>query len=152
MTDMYRKKIQADVDVIFSLLAQRVDEKQLALAREAYRFAEFAHRDQKRKSGEPYISHPVAVARIIIEEMGLGVNPVMAAFLHDTIEDCPYSIDEIRERFGDDVAFLVGVVTKLKKEKYKHSKQVDNFRQILSSVEYDVRAILLKLAYIICAR
>lgn len=70
MTDMYRKKIQADVDVIFSLLAQRVDEKQLALAREAYRFAEFAHRDQKRKSGEPYISHPVAVARIIIEEMG----------------------------------------------------------------------------------
>lgn len=146
MTDMYRKKIQADVDVIFSLLAQRVDEKQLALACEAYRFAEFAHRDQKRKSGEPYISHPVAVARIIIEEMGLGVNPVMAAFLHDTIEDCPYSIDEIRERFGDDVAFLVGVVTKLKKEKYKHSKQVDNFRQILSSVEYDVRAILLKLA------
>lgn len=78
--------------------------------------------------------------------MGLGANPVMAAFLHDVIEDCPYTIDDIRERFGDDVAFLVGVVTKQKKAKYDKSKQVDNFRQILSSVQFDVRAILVKLA------
>ena len=71
---------------------------------------------------------------------------MMAAFLHDVIEDCPYTIDDIRERFGDDVAFLVGVVTKQKKAKYDKSKQVDNFRQILSSVQFDVRAILMKLA------
>ena len=105
-----------------------------------------AHKDQKRKTGEPYIIHPIAVARIVAEEMGLGANPVMAAFLHDVIEDCPYTIDDIRERFGDDVAFLVGVVTKQKKAKYDKSKQVDNFRQILSSVQFDVRAILVKLA------
>lgn len=146
MNDMYKKKIQADVDAIFTLMAQRVDEKQMNLLHEAYNFAAYAHKDQLRKSGEPYISHPVAVARIVAEELELGANPVMAAFLHDVVEDCPYSIDEIRERFGDDVAFLVGVVTKQKKAQYDQSKQVDNFRQMLSSVQFDVRAILVKLA------
>lgn len=146
MNEMYKKKIQADVDAIFTLMAQRVDEKQMNLLHEAYDFAAYAHKDQLRKSGEPYISHPVAVARIVAEELELGANPVMAAFLHDVVEDCPYSIDEIRERFGDDVAFLVGVVTKQKKAQYDQSKQVDNFRQMLSSVQFDVRAILVKLA------
>ena len=142
----YEEKIQTDVNTIFTLMAQRVDENQMNLLHDAYGFAAFAHKDQLRKSGEPYISHPVAVARIVAEELELGANPVMAAFLHNVVEDCPYTIDDIRERFGDDVAFLVGVVTKQKKAKYDQSKQVDNFRQILSSVQYDVRAILVKLA------
>ena len=146
MNEKYEKKIQADVDAIFTLMAQRVDEKQMNLLHEAYDFAAYAHKDQLRKSGEPYISHPVAVARIVAEELELGANPVMAAFQHDVVEVCPYSIDEIRERFGDDVAFLVGVVTKQKKAQYDQSKQVDNFRQMLSSVQFDVRAILVKLA------
>ncbi len=146
MNEKYEKKIQTDVDAIFTLMAQRVDEKQMNLLHEAYNFAAYAHKDQLRKSGEPYISHPVAVARIVAEELELGANPVMAAFQHDVVEDCPYSIDEIRERFGDDVAFLVGVVTKQKKAQYDQSKQVDNFRQMLSSVQFDVRAILVKLA------
>lgn len=146
MNEMYKKKIQADLDAIFTLMAQRVDEKQMNLLHEAYDFAAYAHKDQLRKSGEPYISHPVAVARIVAEELELGANPVMAAFQHDVVEDCPYSIDEIRERFGDDVAFLVGVVTKQKRAQYDQSKQVDNFRQMLSSVQFDVRAILVKLA------
>lgn len=146
MNEKYEKKIQADVDVIFTLMAQRVDEKQMNLLHEAYDFAAYAHKDQLRKSGEPYISHPVAVARVMAEELELGANPVMAAFQHDVVEDCPYSIDEIRERFGDDVAFLVGVVTKQKKAQYDQSKQVDNFRQMLSSVQFDVHAILVKLA------
>lgn len=146
MNEKYEKKIQADVDAIFTLMAQRVDKKQMYLLHEAYDFAAYAHKDQLRKSGEPYISHPVAVARIVAEELELGANPVMAAFQHDVVEDCPYSIDEIRERFGDDVAFLVGVVTKQKKAQYDQSKQVDNFRQMLSSVQFDVRAILVKLA------
>lgn len=105
-----------------------------------------AHKEQKRKTGEPYIIHPIAVARIVAEELELGVNPVMAAFLHDVVEDTQYTIEDIRERFGEDVAFLVGVVTKQKKEKYDKSKQVDIYRQILASVQYDVRAILVKLA------
>ena len=142
----YEEKIQTDVNTIFTLMTRRVDENQMNLLHDAYGFAALAHKDQLRKSGEPYISHPVAVARIVAEELELGANPVMAAFLHDVVEDCPYTIDDIRERFGDDVAFLVGVVTKQKKAKYDQSKQVDNFRQILSSVQYDVRAILVKLA------
>ena len=143
---MYEEKIQASVESIFTMLAKRLDEEQMKMVRAAYNFAAVAPKDQKRKTGEPYIIHPIAVARIVAEEMGLGANPVMAAFLHDVIEDCPYTIDDIRERFGDDVAFLVGVVTKQKKAKYDKSKQVDNFRQILSSVQFDVRAILVKLA------
>lgn len=143
---MYEEKIQTSVESIFTMLAKRLDEEQMKMVRAAYNFAAVAHKDQKRKTGEPYIIHPIAVARIVAEEMGLGANPVMAAFLHDVIEDCPYTIDDIRERFGDDVAFLVGVVTKQKKAKYDKSKQVDNFRQILSSVQFDVRAILVKLA------
>lgn len=146
MERMYEENIQASVESIFTMLAKRLDEEQMKMVRAAYNFAAVAHKDQKRKTGEPYIIHPIAVARIVAEEMGLGANPVMAAFLHDVIEDCPYTIDDIRERFGDDVAFLVGVVTKQKKAKYDKSKQVDNFRQILSSVQFDVRAILVKLA------
>lgn len=146
MNRNYGERIQSDVNTIFTLMAQRVDERQMSLLHEAYDFAVFAHKDQLRKSGEPYISHPVAVARIVAEELELGANPVMAAFLHDVVEDCPFTLDDIRSRFGDDVAFLVGVVTKQKKDKYEQSKQVDNFRQVLSSVQFDVRAILVKLA------
>ena len=78
--------------------------------------------------------------------MHLDVNPVIAAFLHDVVEDTPHTIDEIRYRFGDDVAFLVGVVTKKKKDHYDASLQVDNFRQMLSSMQSDVRPLLIKLA------
>ena len=131
---------------IFEILAQRVDGDQLKLVRLAFELAAEAHKGQKRKTGEPYIVHPIAVARIVAEELQLGANPVMAAFLHDVVEDTQYTIDDIRERFGGDVAFLVGVVTKQKKAKYDKSKQVDNYRQILASVHYDVRAILVKLA------
>ena len=117
-----------------------------AQIRAAFEYADKCHEGQKRKSGEPYIIHPVNVARIIAEELELGVDPIIAAFLHDVVEDTPYTIEDIRERFGDDVAFLVGVVTKEKKDKYVKSKQVDNFRQILASMQYDVRALLIKLA------
>jgi GTP pyrophosphokinase len=86
------------------------------------------------------------VARIVAEELMLGANPVIAAFLHDVVEDTPYTIEDIQKRFGDDVAFLVRVVTKQKKEKYEMSKQLDNFKQMLNSVHYDIRAILVKLA------
>ena len=143
---VYDERIREKVLRIFEILGQREDEETMKKVRSAYEFAAYAHKDQKRKTGEPYIVHPVTVALIVAEVMGLGANSVMAAFMHDSVEDCPYTIGDIRERFGDDVAFLVGVVTKQQKEKYNQSKQIDNFRQILSSVEFDVRAILIKLA------
>lgn len=77
MNEKYEKKIQADVDTIFTLMAQRVDEKQMNLLHDAYSFAAYAHKDQLRKSGEPYISHPVAVARIVAEGLELGASPVI---------------------------------------------------------------------------
>ena len=141
-----RNTMGAGVESFFKMLAQRVDDNQIQLVRNAYELAAEAHKEQKRKTGEPYITHPIAVALFVAEELELGANPVMAAFLHDVVEDTQYTIEDIRERFGEDVAFLVGVVTKQKKEKYDKSKQVDNYRQILASVQYDVRAILVKLA------
>lgn len=146
MNDLYTTQIRESIESLFANLEQRISAEDMHRVRDAYALAAEAHKEQRRKTGEPYIIHPIAVARIVAEELELGANPVIAAFLHDVVEDTDYTIEDIRERFGDDVAFLVGVVTKQKKEKYEKSKQVDNYRQILASVQYDVRAILIKLA------
>lgn len=146
METNYSDMINSGIDSLFHNLAQRISADDMARVRDAYNLASEAHSNQRRKSGEPYIIHPISVAQIVSEELRLGANPIIAAFLHDVVEDTDYTIDDIRKRFGDDVAFLVGVVTKQKKESYEHSKQVDNYRQILASVQYDVRAILIKLA------
>lgn len=146
MNTLYIQKINDSVAHLFHCMEQRVSAEDIRRIRAAYELAAEAHKDQQRKSGEPYIIHPIEVACIVAEELELGANPVIAAFLHDVVEDTTYTIDDIRERFGEDAAFLVGVVTKQTKEKYDHSKQVDNFRQILASVQFDIRAILLKLA------
>ena len=146
METNYDALIQASADDLFQQMSTKVDQKDIDRLRVAFEFAREAHSPQKRKSGEPYIIHPVNVARIVAEELELGADPVIAAFLHDVVEDTKYTIDDIRDRFGEDVAFLVGVVTKEKKDKYVHSKQIDNFRQILASMQYDVRALLIKLA------
>jgi GTP pyrophosphokinase len=146
METNYDAQIQCSADELFRRMESKVSSTEIARLRSAFEFAREAHRPQRRKSGEPYIIHPVCVARIVAEELELGADPVIAAFLHDVVEDTEYSIEDIRERFGDDVAFLVGVVTKEKKDKYVQSKQVDNYRQILASMQYDVRALLIKLA------
>jgi GTP pyrophosphokinase len=146
MNDIYTTQINESIASLFANMEQRISIEDMQRVRDAYALAAEAHKEQRRKTGEPYIIHPIAVARIVAEELELGANPVIAAFLHDVVEDTDYTIEEICERFGDDVAFLVGVVTKQKKDKYEKSKQVDNYRQILASVQYDVRAILIKLA------
>ena len=146
MDDSYTLQIIESANELFHEMETRVPAEDLERIRAAYEFAAEAHKGQFRKTGEPYIIHPIAVARIVAEELDLGTNPVIAAFLHDVVEDTAYTMEDIRERFGDDVAFLVGVVTKKKKAQYEHSKQVDNFRQILASVQFDIRAILIKLA------
>lgn len=109
-------------------------------------FAKEAHKNQRRKTGAPYIVHPIAVATIAAEELKLDVNSVICAFLHDVVEDTDYTIEDIRERFGDDVAFLVDVVTKKKRDQYHMSKQVDNYKQLLDSLHYDIRALMVKIA------
>ena len=127
-------------------IKRRTEPEDMQRIKDAFELAREAHKTQFRKSGEPYILHPIAVARIVAEELELGANPIIAAFLHDVVEDTDYTLEDIRKRFGDDVAFLVGVVTKKKKDRYERSKQVDNYQQILESVQFDVRALLIKLA------
>ena len=115
--------------------------KQLDLIESAYYLAKEAHGKQFRNSGLPYILHPLAVSLIVVKEMRQRDAAVIcAALLHDVVEDTEYTIEDIRERFGDDVAFLVGAVTKPNK------KQVDNFQHILGSVKGDIRVLVLKLS------
>ncbi len=118
----------------------------IARIEDAYNLAFEAHKPQVRKGGGPYIMHPISVAHIIAEEFMLGPNAIIAGFLHDVVEDTAYTIDDIRERYGDEVAFLVGTVTKRKDGKFEMSKQMDNYKQMLGSIHYDIRALLVKLA------
>lgn len=121
-------------------------DEEVQMMHEAYELAYEAHKPQRRKGGGPYITHPISVAKIIAEEFQLDANTIIAAFLHDVVEDTPYTIEDIRSRFGNDVAFLVGTVTKKKKAQYEMSKQLDNYKQMLDSIQYDIRALLVKLA------
>ena len=79
------------------------------------------------------------------EEIGLGTNPIIASLLHDVVEDTPHTLEEIKDLFGDDIAFLVQGLTKEKKEQYELSMQVDNIRKMLMTIQYDIRALLIKL-------
>lgn len=146
MSEDYNAIINQRVADMMEAIKRRTEPEDMERIKEAFELAREAHKSQFRKSGEPYILHPIAVARIVAEELELGANPIIAAFLHDVVEDTDYTIEDIRDRFGDDVAFLVGVVTKKKKDRYERSKQVDNYQQILESVKFDVRALLIKLA------
>lgn len=146
MQNEYNRIIQERADHVFEVMVKRVSSEDMFRIRAAFELAREAHAPQKRKTGEPYIFHPIAVANIAAEELMLGANPVIACFLHDVVEDTPYTIEDIRDRFGDDVAFLVRVVTKKPTHDYELSKQLDNYRQLLNSMQYDIRAILVKLA------
>jgi len=146
MMQNYDMKIQEKAERVFSVMEKRVSTQDVERIRAAFELAKTAHAEQKRKSGEPYIFHPIAVANIVAEELMLGANPVIAAFLHDVVEDTDFTIDDIQQRFGDDVAFLVRVVTKQEKEHYEMSRQMDNYKQMLDSIHYDIRALLVKLA------
>ena len=109
MNDIYTTQINESIASLFVNMEQRISVEDMQRVRDAYALAAEAHKDQRRKTGEPYIIHPIAVARIVAEELELGANPVIAAFLHDVVEDTDYTIEDIRERFGDDVAFLCAV-------------------------------------------
>ena len=139
-------EIDKRVEELLARLSRRLSAEDIARVKDAYIFAKDAHKEQRRKTGEPYIVHPIAVARIVAEELRLGANPIIAAFLHDVVEDTSYTIEDIEARFGTDVAFLVNVVTKKKKQHYESSKQIDNYKQMLDSIHYDIRALLIKLS------
>ncbi|MFF8386220.1 RelA/SpoT family protein [Streptomyces kanasensis] len=117
----------------------------LAVLRRAYELAESSHRGQFRKSGEPYITHPLAVT-LILAELGAETTTLTASLLHDTVEDTDLTLDRVREEFGDEVAYLVDGVTKLEKVDYGAAAEPETFRKMLVATGNDVRVMSIKLA------
>ena len=112
----------------------------------AYRMANDAHKDARRRSGEPYICHPLAVARLVLD-LGMDTESIAAALLHDVVEDTPITIDEVKSAFGAEVALLVDGVTKLTKIQFSsiEEQQAENLRKMLLAMSQDVRVMIIKL-------
>ena len=117
----------------------------MRLIERAYESAAHWHRDQKRRSGDPYITHPLAVATILAE-LGMNTETICAALLHDTVEDTPYTLTELRSDFGEDIAALVDGVTKLDKVKYGESAEAETVRKMVVAMSRDIRVLVIKLA------
>lgn len=133
------------------------NEREREFVRKAYDFANSAHKNVRRRSGEPYIIHPIEVAKIVITEIGLGYKSICAALLHDVVEDTSYTVEDIRNLFGDKIASLVDGLTKIKTALdnedrlggemiASESLQAENFKRILLTMGDDVRVVLIKLA------
>ena len=133
-----------------------VEDEQYQLVLKAFEFANEAHKGVRRRSGEPYILHPIAVAKIVVDEIGLGCKSICAALLHDVVEDTEFTVEDIQRLFGDKIASLVDGLTKIKTaldndnknkgEATRVSLQAENFRRILVTLNDDVRIVLIKLA------
>ena len=133
------------------------NEAELEVVQLAFEFANEAHKNVRRRSGEPYMLHPIAVAQIVVDDIGLGYKSISAALLHDVVEDTDYTVEDLRERFGDKIATLVDGLTKIKNvldteqktrstDLSQQSLQAENFKRILLTLNDDVRVVLIKLA------
>ena len=128
------------------------DPKELEVIQKAFDFANEAHKGVRRRSGEPYILHPIAVAKIVVSNIGLGYKSIAAALLHDVVEDTEYTVEDLSNLFGEKVATLVEGLTKIKTvldnedKAEKKSMQAENFKRILLTLNDDVRVVLIKLA------
>ncbi len=134
-------------DRLVSKAGEYLNESQLAQLNDAYEFGRNAHHGQYRKSGEPYFTHPIAVAEILAA-LKLDVQTLITALLHDTLEDCPVSSDDISARFSQKIAELVNGVTKLSQIEIQSfdNKQAENFRKFMLAISRDVRVLIVKLA------
>ena len=122
--------------------------KKVEIIERAYRFAKEAHHGIRRRSGEPYIMHPIAVAKIVLQEIGLGSTSICAALLHDVVEDTEYSVEDIEQNFGPKIAQLVEGLTKISGGIFgdRASVQAENFRKLLLTMSEDIRVVLIKMA------
>lgn len=131
--------------------------EELSVVEKAFDFANNAHKNVRRRSGEPYMLHPIAVARIVVEEIGLGYKSICAALLHDVVEDTDFTVEDIQSHFGDRIALLVDGLTKMKTvldnedrknagKFYVESLQAENFKRILLTLNDDARVVLIKMA------
>jgi len=135
----------SELDPVIKALRQFHPKSDVKVLQRAYEVSAYLHRDQLRRSGEPYITHPVAVA-LILAELGMTVPTLAAALLHDTVEDTEYSLDELREDFGAEIAALVDGVTKLDRVKYGETSAAETVRKMVIAMARDVRVLVVKLA------
>ncbi|MEO0572906.1 MAG: RelA/SpoT family protein [Bacteroidota bacterium] len=142
------KQIAKQYKELLRISYQTLSKEDKKLIRSAFDIAVDAHKDQRRKSGEAYIFHPIAVAKIVASEIGLDAVSIASALLHDVVEDTRYTLDDIERMFGETVARIVDGLTKishLKKDK-NISQQAENFRKMLLTLHDDVRVIIIKIA------
>lgn len=151
--DTYSKEEQLEMDRQYEVLLDawkgEKKESDVELVRKAYEFAALAHKDARRKSGEPYIFHPIAVAIIVAKEIGMGATSITSALLHDVVEDTEYTVEYISQEYGPKVARVVKGLTKLSSIDFQNSIesiQAENYRKIVNTMSEDIRVILVKLA------
>jgi len=143
-TEIEKREIEDLFEDLIKSFTRPLSTENEQLIRKAFQFANAAHMGVRRKSGEPYIIHPIAVAKVVVSEIGLGTKSVLAAILHDVVEDTEYTLEDIENMFGAKVASLVDGLTKLSGT--FDSNQATNFRKMLLTLSDDVRVILIKLA------
>ncbi|MHA6697658.1 RelA/SpoT family protein [Chryseobacterium sp. A321] len=141
------KEILARYKDLISNTYRTLDEEQNKLIRRAFDLALDAHKDQRRKSGEPYIYHPIEVAKIVANEIGLGATSIACALLHDVVEDSDYTYEDLEKRFGKKIADIVNGLTKISVMNHQNiSIQSENYRKLLLTLSQDFRVILIKIA------
>jgi GTP pyrophosphokinase len=142
-----KKEILRQYRALLRVLKTKMKPGDKILLRTAFEMAAEAHKTMRRKSGEPYILHPLAVAKICVEEIGLGIRSTICALLHDTVEDTDVSLDDIQREFGPEIVKIVDGLTKISNVMDANtSQQAENFKKILLTLTDDPRVILIKLA------
>ena len=147
------KKKELTHEDVKKIVSSYMNEEHVALVEKAYHFAEVAHHDQRRKSGEPYIIHPIQVAGILAN-LHMDPETVCAGYLHDIVEDTGATLDDIKELFGPTIAMIVDGDTKLGKIRYKSNKEqmAATHRKLLLAMSKDIRVMIsLRTGFIICA-
>lgn len=147
-TDDEEQIVEASFKEVLSAYLSSNHRKKVEIIEQAYRFAKAAHKGVRRRSGEPYILHPIAVAKIVITELGLGSTSICAALLHDVVEDTEFTREDIEANFGPKIAAIVEGLTKISGGIFgdKASLQAENFRKLLLSMSTDIRVVLIKMA------
>ena len=146
--EIENKEIAKQYKELLQISYQTLTEKDKKLIRSAFDTAVHAHRNQRRKSGEPYIYHPISVAKIVAQEIGLDATSIAAALLHDVVEDTEYDFVDLEKLFGKDVSRIVEGLTKISKlsKESNVSLQAENFRKLLLTLNDDIRVIIIKIA------
>ncbi len=140
--------IREEFEALLEDYRQTPHRQKIELITDCFEFAKQAHAGIRRRSGEPYIMHPLAVARIVVKEMGLGSTSICSALLHDVVEDTDYTVEDIEQRFGPKIASIVEGLTKISGGVFgeQASIQAENFRKLILTMSEDIRVILIKIA------